>query len=127
MDVTSENRLAIHYRRSVRVLKKEALVDEKSKRMHSFMTLAPTSSNTAMSFTISHQMKFCPNLVELVLTKVQKTAQQMVVVVVEKIFGKKATVQIDFLKSHMVISQILNTLKEKNCTELLFKNSSNPF
>jgi nitroreductase len=50
MDVTSENRLAIHYRRSVRVLKKEALVDEKSKRMHSFMTLAPTSSNTAMEF-----------------------------------------------------------------------------
>jgi hypothetical protein len=35
-------------------------------------TLAPTSSNTAMGFTISHQMKFCPNLVELALTKVQQ-------------------------------------------------------
>jgi hypothetical protein len=53
-------------------------------------------------------------------TKAAKTAQQMVVVA-RKDFGKKAPIQYRFLKSHMVISQILNTLKEKNCTELLSK------
>jgi hypothetical protein len=44
----------------------------------------------------------------------KKTAQQMVVVVARKDFGKKGTSNIDFKNPNMVISQILNTLKEKN-------------
>jgi hypothetical protein len=52
-------------------------------------------------------MKFCPNLVDCFnQSAAKKTAQQMVVVWLEKIFGKKATVQYRFLNPNMVISQI---------------------
>jgi hypothetical protein len=72
MDVTSEKSVsAIHYRRSVRVLQRRLMM--KSKECIHLATLAPTSIICSYgSFTISHQMKFCPNLAELALIRVQQ-------------------------------------------------------
>jgi nitroreductase len=104
MDVTSEKSVskAIHYRRSVRVFKKEALVDEKVKECIHLATLAPTSSNMQLwefyhitsNEVLSKLSGACFN------QSAAKTAQQMVVVVARKdLWKKRLQSNIDFFKS----------------------------
>lgn len=92
---------AIHYRRSVRVFKKEAIDEEKVKQCIALATLAPTSSNMQLwefyhiidSNTIQQIAKACFD------QNAAKTANQLVVVVARKdVWRKRKDANISFLK-----------------------------
>jgi nitroreductase len=104
MDVTPEKSVsaAIHYRRSVRVFKNEALEDEMVKECIHLASLAPTSSNMQLwefyhitsTEVLSQLSGACFN------QGAAKTAQQMVVVVARKdLWKKRVRSNIEFLKS----------------------------
>ncbi|MFQ3174032.1 MAG: nitroreductase [Flavobacterium sp.] len=104
MDVTPEKSVsaAIHYRRSVRAFKKEALDDEKVKECIHLASLAPTSSNMQLwefyhitsTEVLSELSGACFN------QGAARTAQQMVVVVARKdLWKKRVQSNIEFLKS----------------------------
>lgn len=104
MDVTPEKPVsaAIHYRRSVRVFKSEALDDQKVKECIHLASLAPTSSNMQLwefyhvtsTDVLSQLSEACFN------QSAAKTAQQMVVVVARKdLWKKRVRSNIEFLKS----------------------------
>lgn len=104
MDVNHEKSVseAIHYRRSVRVFKKDGLDADKVKECIHLASLAPTSSNMQL-------WEFYHITSTDVLTKLSgacfnqsaaKTAQQMVVVVARKdLWKKRVQSNIEFLKS----------------------------
>lgn len=104
MDLTPEKSVseAIHYRRSVRVFKSEALDDQKVKECIHLASLAPTSSNMQLwefyhvtsTDVLSQLSEACFN------QSAAKTAQQMVVVVARKdLWKKRVRSNIEFLKS----------------------------
>lgn len=104
MDVTLEKPVsaAIHYRRSVRVFKSEALDDQKVKACIHLASLAPTSSNMQLwefyhvtsADTLSQLSEACFN------QSAAKTAQQMVIVVARKdLWKKRVQSNIQFLKT----------------------------
>ncbi|SDW56927.1 nitroreductase family protein [Flavobacterium degerlachei] len=104
MDVTPEKSVsaAIHYRRSVRVFKKEPLDDEKVKECIHLASLAPTSSNMQLwEFYHVTSTDVLSQLSEASFSQsAAKTAQQMVVVVARKdLWKKRVQSNIDFLKS----------------------------
>jgi nitroreductase len=104
MDLISEKPVskAIHYRRSVRVFKKEALIDEKVKECIHLATLAPTSSNMQLweFYHITSTEVLSKLCVACFNQSAAKTAQQMVVVLARKdLWKKRLQSNIGFLKS----------------------------
>lgn len=95
---------AIHYRRSVRVFKNEAIEEEKVKNCLSLATLAATSSNLQLwefyhivdSDLIQKLAKVCFN------QNAAKTANQLVIVVARKdLWRKRKDANINFLKNQI--------------------------
>jgi nitroreductase len=104
MDVNTEKSVseAIHYRRSVRVFKKEGLDTEKVKDCIHLASLAPTSSNMQLwEFYHITSPELLLQLSEASFNQgAAKTAQQMLVVVARKdLWKKRVQSNIAFLKS----------------------------
>jgi nitroreductase len=93
---------AIHFRRSVRVFKKEAIDEEKVKQCIALATLAPTSSNMQL-WEFYHVVN--PEKIQEIATasfdqNAAKTANQLVIVVARKdLWRKRKEANISFLKT----------------------------
>jgi nitroreductase len=93
---------AIHFRRSVRVFKKEAIDEEKVKQCIALATLAPTSSNMQL-WEFYHVVD--PEKIQKIATasfdqNAAKTANQLVIVVARKdLWRKRKEANIAFLKT----------------------------
>lgn len=104
MVVTNEKSVseAIHYRRSVRVFKKEPIATQKVKECIALATLAATSSNMQL-WEFYHIVS--PEIIQKISVasfdqNAAKTAQQMVVVVARKdLWRKRVQSNIAYLKS----------------------------